>query len=492
MKKTISKLTNKIRGGISNQKLSCYISYLMIAMLSCLFINASRYSFYCADDFSHANAVGVFGENIFELFKASIRYMIEMYRTWQGTYFSMFLQAFLSPINGFGEMQLAIVMVGNVVFFILSLLLLIKEICSFIKIDNRIKAFLSLLALFSILDFKAWPEIFYWFSGATSYSFPLSVTMLGIVLYLKNKNIITYVIACLLSFLASGGSLTVAGTSCFGILTILFVKGYKKCKKKDFIFFGIAVLGAIINTVAPGNYMRHDQMDTSGLHIGVAFLKSINQTILTLEYLLFQTPFLVILLLCIVAGFCISGKRSFNKNQIYKTMGMCAVMPIVTCFPVFLAYAPSTIYFANRCDFVCTFVVIIVIMMISVLSGILLKESGFIKEKGRELLLLSLLVLCLVMPALNESFRYSNTVIYRMCENTATGNFKRYHDEVMNIYKTIEESESADVIIESLPAAVADFQDISTTLSTDSAYWTNQALATYYGKNSIALKQPEQ
>lgn len=80
-------------------------SYIGILLLAYVLIHASRWSFYCADDFSHANGVGVFGGNILELLRASFAYMIDTYKTWQGTYFSMFLQAFLSPLNGLGQFK---------------------------------------------------------------------------------------------------------------------------------------------------------------------------------------------------------------------------------------------------------------------------------------------------------------------------------------------------------------------------------------------------
>lgn len=70
----------------------------MGAILWCIFpiIKASSYSVLAADDFSHANSVGYASKNLGEYIITSIEYSKEMYITWQGTYFSMFLQALLS------------------------------------------------------------------------------------------------------------------------------------------------------------------------------------------------------------------------------------------------------------------------------------------------------------------------------------------------------------------------------------------------------------
>lgn len=468
----------------------CVFSYVMILLIGFVFVHASRWSYFCADDFSHANGVGVFGENIFKLLRASFVYMADSYKTWQGTYLSMFLQGFLSPINGAGEIQMVIVMVGNVVLFILATILLISEICKFIGLDRHIKAFLGFLALLSILAFKAWAEIFYWFSGAVSYSIPLSVAMLALALFLKEKNKSTYVFACILTFLASGGSLEVAGASCFVILTVLFVKGYRNLQKNDFIFFGIAVAGALINVAAPGNYARRDVIDDTGLHLGAALIHSVNQVIRSVEWLLYQTPFLVIAILCVMVGFSIGGGEWFRKTLALKILGMCGALPVVTCFPVFLAYSSSNgAGFPNRCEFVCVFVIVMTAIAVSVLLGVLLKEIGYMKNYRKLLGILGLL--CLLMPQLNDNYKYSNTVVYRMYGNVAVDGFKKYHDQVMDIYREIEKSENQDVVIEALPAAVPDFYDISTSLTTDPSYFANQAVAKYYGKNSVALKPQE-
>lgn len=138
---------------------------------------------------------------------------------------------------------MAIVMAGNVILFIVSAVLLIWEICKYIGLERHLKAVISFLALFSILAFKAWVEIFYWFSGAVSYSIPLSVAMLALLLFLKDKDRWMFVLACILAFLASGGSLEVAGTSCFAILMILILKGYRNLQKKDYIFFWNCCVG---------------------------------------------------------------------------------------------------------------------------------------------------------------------------------------------------------------------------------------------------------
>ncbi len=469
----------------------CIISCIMTGLVCWIFIIASRWSFYMADDFSHANAAGIYGNDIWGLFRASVGYMIQMYKTWQGTYFAMFLQEFLSPLSGFGEKQLAAVMTGSCLLFMAAVILLVREICGAAGMERHVTSVICFLVLFSVLGFRAWTEIFYWFSGAVSYTIPLSMAMLADVFYLENRNMPAYVAACILAFLASGGSLEVAGTSCFGILIILSVKGYKNLRKKDYIFFSTAVLGALINAAAPGNFVRRGRIDSSGLHAGAALIRSVHQVILSFEYLLFQTPFLMIVILCVIIGIYAGGGKWFSKLAAYKLIAMCAVMPVVTCFPVCLAYhlSDGRVYFPNRCEFVCVFVVIIAIMSISVMLGVFLADTGIVK--GYKAAGTVLLISCLIMSVQDEKYRYSNTVIYRMYNSESVHAFKNYHESVMEIYRKIEKDEDADVVIDSLPAAVSDFPDMGAGLSVDSKNWQNQSIAGYYGKNSVALKPQE-
>lgn len=123
-------------------------------------------------------------------------------------------------------------------------------------------------------------------------------------------------------------------------------------------------------------------------------------------------------------------------------------------------------------------------MTISILAGVFLNESKIITGYKEGVIIM--LFLCLLLPIINANYRYSNTLIYRMCSNGSIEQFKKYHESAMAIYHQIGEAQSSDVIIESLPEPVPDFRQMN--LSTDSSYWINQGIAKYYNKNSVAVK----
>ena len=77
----------------------------------------SSYSVLVADDFSHGLTVGTFNEPMFPYLLTSFKFVKKLYFDWSGMYFSMFMQALLSPINHYGFIQLRVVMACNALLF---------------------------------------------------------------------------------------------------------------------------------------------------------------------------------------------------------------------------------------------------------------------------------------------------------------------------------------------------------------------------------------
>ena len=117
---------------------------------------------------------------------ASVNYAVKEYREWQGTYFSMFIQALLSPINNYGMRQLRCIMTVNSLLLFASLLYLIFTLLRNLgKEYLYLKFIIEAMICFMICGYTAYTEIFFWFSGATSYSFLFSFMLIGIACFIK-------------------------------------------------------------------------------------------------------------------------------------------------------------------------------------------------------------------------------------------------------------------------------------------------------------------
>ena len=109
------------------------VCLIVIAVTVVVLTLGAGYTVLLGDDFTHGVRVGAFHVSFPNYLAASFRYVKDLYLDWQGTFFAMFLQAFLSPINNFGLPQLKVVMTGNVLFFSLSLLSLLWVSLSFFR-----------------------------------------------------------------------------------------------------------------------------------------------------------------------------------------------------------------------------------------------------------------------------------------------------------------------------------------------------------------------
>lgn len=460
------------------------ISCVVIAIAVLPIIFTSGYTYLQADDFSHANGVGVYrdrGANLIELFLASLRYSKKMYLTWQGTYTAMFLQAFLSPLNGFGLAQLRIVMIFNALLFILSFLIFIKVLCGCCNIKNEYFSALFALCCVGVFGFTGWTEVFYWFSGSTSYALPLSLCFLGIAVTLRSRKTSGCIFAALLMFFASGGSLEISGTGCFILLGLCIIKKVMhKAEYKDYIVFGSAVLGALINTAAPGNYIRHDAIDAQGLHVKTAVVITIKEVINTCKELCFNKPFLILLAVAFVAGVCI-GKNNKPENKKYLAFIVLwsCITPFVTCFPVALAYCSFP--FFNRCLFVETVMIVTAGIITAVVMGWCVSDKlSIFQVRGISFVLIAFMI---VMPCIKSSWKISELIPCQMWKHMAQNSYREYYNKVLSTYDLIENDENENIFLYDKPEAVPGFPVLN--LKDDMSFWVNTLTAAYFDRQSV-------
>lgn len=109
------------------------VCFMIIAVTVGILTVGAGYTVLIADDFAHGVRVGAYHVSFPSYLAASFRFVKDLYLNWQGTFFTMFLQAFLSPINNFGLAQLKAVMISNALLFFLSLLTLLWVSLSFFR-----------------------------------------------------------------------------------------------------------------------------------------------------------------------------------------------------------------------------------------------------------------------------------------------------------------------------------------------------------------------
>ena len=336
--------------------LSC-IAIAVILIMVITMTAAASFSVLVADDFSHGMGVGAFHVSFPEYLKASAAYARSIYLNWQGTYFSMFVQALLSPINHYGFEQLRWVMVLNSLLFYAALSVL--TLCVFQNIGKEkysVKFWILAILVFCFCGYQSYPEVFFWYSGATSYSIPLSLLFFALALFWKTaekKSIGMCIASALLGIMAMGGSLAVSGTGCF--LSFLFCLYLFLSEKKIPLRHGIIFLtwlaAAGIHALAPGNYARHSVIDQSGIHPGKALYDAVNMASIRWNTFFRSTDLVFLLLVVMLLGFWTGERKADDPNRKYRILvsALALLTPVVTAFPIALGYSSETM--PNRCAF---------------------------------------------------------------------------------------------------------------------------------------------
>lgn len=477
------------------ERIISIIAIISILYMSITMIYATSYTVLVSDDFSHALGVGVYRVGFVEYLKASFAFVKYMYFGWVGSYFGMFLQALLSPVNNFWFRQLKCVMILNSILFYLALVFFAWKALSMNKGEKRfVKLVIIAITVFAICGFQSYPEIFFWYSGAASYTIPLSILLFALVLFLKgfeSNNVLHIVGAVVLGVMAMGGSLTLVGMGCFAafIMCLYYVLKEKSVPIKNVIVLFVWICAAGINALAPGNYARHAVMDQSGVHPLKGLYFSTKMVDARWDYFLKETSFVLILLMVLLIGFMWGKKTDDKRERIIKIVvsfvGL--VTPIVAAFPAALGY--SSDFMQDRVGFMIDFAIILSSIN---LANILGRELlGSVMLGRRKPIAISIILIGFVVLIL-DGFSISDIKVCQVSKRLSDGVYQNHYyacKEFMDSLEEYEEGDDVRISSNAFPTFIDDIYNFS--LSDDPSYWINRAVSGYYGFNSISVYQEE-
>ncbi len=446
-------------------------------------IMASSMTFYRGDDFSDIGTISDGKKNIIELFMASVRNAKNLYFTWQGNYFSMFIFMFIHPILGGGLLQLRIVMIANSILFAIGLVSFSWGLCRREIASLQGRWLLVLCCFLGILGFQSWYQIFYWYTGATVYTIPISLLMIALSMILLSEKKHKYIIAGILLFCATGGNYAVAAAGCYWMLMIVISRFYKhKLKKQDIVLFIVTVAGALINCLAPGNFARHDVIDESGLHFFRAVIYGFSEVVATGERLFLDSPFIIIALIACFIGVISGRKKIVDKTYSWIMIVTASLAPIVTYFPVCLGFSSGG--GPNRCQFVLTFVFVLSAMIILVLLGEIFADyidMSYIREA-----VIIVLLLLIIMPIKRDGWKFSSLIPYQTMMALTKGDIQSYYHSVNRMYDDIRKDENDDVFIYEWPKSVEpEGLFLSLDMDENPTSLRNSECAYYFEKNTV-------
>ncbi len=501
--------SNRVRGKKAAEIFVIIACVIIMMAAVAVFAAGAGYTVLSGDDFTHGVRVGAFHVSLPKYFAASLLYVKDLYMDWQGTWFSMFLQAFLSPINNFGMTQLRVVMVGNALLLLGSLAALLWTGLSYFRAGTEMHGgemeesggkpvgtaksltalrFLVLTLFFlSVVNADVYEEIYFWFSGAVAYSMPFSLLLIALTLFLlmnkencgpRRKKICMGAAAALL-FLSSGGSLAVAGVGCYTtlLLSVVFFLFTGNVSRHNLTVFAAGFAGALINVAAPGNFSRHDGTAGAGLHFGQAGVDTVRMFAEETGRLFRETILGLAFLLLIAAGVYLSGRCRMALREYGIATVFAILTGMVAYFPVALGYGGY--YVPNRCYFIIDAAMVTAFLNLALFLGVCGHRLCGLPSDGRTIavLLYVCLAALIVTPLAKEKLP-----LYRVAHYVHNGSYRDYYDKCVDLYEYLETCPEEDVELE-MPEYIEDFECFY--IDEDEEGWVNQGIAAYYGKRSV-------
>ena len=482
-----------------NQQYAWYIVNILIMLPT---IIAICYEYPVADDFSRLSTLKRYQEN-YSYINSIILFAKNTYFNWQGTYTHNILVALTPEYQQYWVTRVFLIVLF-VAFYISALIMIECVLKRYFGFESRLsKHLISALCGYMIVNSTNSGEIFLWFAGAAANTLPLASYFLSIIFlihYFDNKSKTDLVIACVTGFIGSGGSLQVVGFGCSLLCVVLLFelssefhksKNGKNYKWTVFIPVIVAIVGAVINAAAPGNFVRHASIVSTGdMPVFRTLINSI-YTVIRYIYILFQAYSLSVFLMvvCAISFICnVSYAANIKKTIAITSIGF--LICIVSVFPVLLGYNDSWIAdTGSRTEFVCCFTIWFILLFVCI--SISLELKSFLKEHGTgNVNLNSVLALLLILIALMGSVvKIKTGMSAKIADDLLSGRMQQTSSIMKSIYDELSNSKGNTIVTrKSLPDSVLYVNPIIGTVPfSDNQSWINISIAEYFGLDSFTM-----
>ena len=492
--KNLNQKRKKKAGGLP--EILCLLLILGFAAMS---LYCTRYITYQADDFSYMMSNQAMQEQnpTLSYLHVELSAAWKLYRSWQGNWFTDVLISLLYGLHvyGIGAFRIACFLCD--LFFLASLLYLIYEVSCFLQVQNRRRGWLilSVILIWGGLNTVSPAEEWYWIDVVFSYTVPMTCGFCGIGLYLRSvrENRRAFLVtSAVLGFLGCGGPLNGTAWFCAMYLLIAFLQFLedRKVELRHWLPFWCALVGALLNAMAPGNFIRHDA-ETNGSGYQLLYVLRVTLGHVFLRYRgLIRSGFLVGLCV-IVFAFVFTYQGRLFRTKWNPLFLWCYVFftVYIMIFPFVLAYQLED-YLSDRVGYQ----VDMAAGMLTILCTLYTAEwckarradragedmAGRGLQRGLRLCGVGVLLLNLLLN------KWSDSMIPNQITEVATGRCAAFCEEVNAIYEEVAASEEKDVVItRELPTSrvmkmldVRDWQD----------YWGNNGIAAWYGQDSLVFE----
>lgn len=460
------------------------------------------YSYPCQDDFHYAfEAKKLFNQG-YNIFTMSIVKTVEYYVGFTGCYTSSLLGYFFSGMINCNIMGIRIFeFISAIVFYAaiyVCLYCFAYKIMNFDK-EKVLPLYCVMLAFLNCLICYSDHDDFYWFITSIQYLLISSLILYGVSCFILcmyeediRKQRIFLILSCILGFLGSGGTLSIAAFCCAMFLPV-FLWGFfvqERCRIRSCAVMGVTLIGAIINGIAPGNYKRYGRPVTlGGLYYAVK--QSLRCTLERWETFVRKPVFwIIILLLLAILANCRTGEKRYKYK--FPVVFVLFLFGLITgiIFPTVLGYGYEGYVILNRGNFITdmAFYLFILLGLFYIKGWKDAKYPDFqIKINMDARIALGIIILSLIV--LSRGY-YMQIPVVKDYYDLATGKSKEYADYCIGIYDEI--AASKDRVVEIYRKEVRD----TTSMMNPQFYigyydyeteYANTTIARFWDKDAVYL-----
>ena len=453
------------------------------------------------------------GGSMVDVLRAVGAYIVENYRTWQGTWSSIFLFCF-APVN-WGRGMYAIVPWIAIFTVLAGAWLLMREFLVK-RAQLPVSLFWSLFALTGIFLTQYAPKPragFFWYTCVAHYNIPfliMALTLVGALHFTLDAREghpvragLCYLLL-LFGYTYLGGAsyppvlLSLFGTSLLLLILFFRIKGEEKklCRKRGVMLllpFLLEMAGLLVSMAAPGNHVRggsHFGFSVKNIVMagGEAFLHAITdslQMFLSIRPLFLLVTSSVVLMLCTYRR----GKREFFRHPLLFLL-LAYLGNVSVYLPEIFAGAKVSGGYTDLVYFV--FIITLVLTTVY-LTGFVLEfllerrgENGLRTESRQRIGLIYGIAVVLFL-ALFYRHLIGDSMDYICLQYIRSGAMEDFKAQMADWFSVLENPRIKDVVLE----PVNDDQGpIKLYLPTeDQDHILNRAVAGYYRKDSVVMKK---
>lgn len=473
----------------------CSIGIIICCLSTYLYV--IRYVMPATDDFAISNEIkeGLLIEDSY--LQVSLKLTIEKYLTWQGTFVSTFLAYFSAPFVRMGANGIRIFCGLTILMFMGGLWAFVHSVMKYLIRVERLTSivFVFSLILYLVTNVRNPMEVFYWYVGICVYTVPLICTLLGIhcmIKYIYEERIQSYIGVIIFGMLACGGVLQCSAIICFVYLLVGIWSFFKKheIQKKIWLAFGFCFFGALANSLAPGNFIRHSVIDTTGLPVFSAIGYSLQNVLIESRRLLKETDLPCLAVIIFGVGFWIKDK-SYNmvKFRYILLLFLSTFLGLLaSCYPVALGY--SSAFMEPRGYFILDmFIISGLVLGIWVLGNIMcqwMTKNAYSRWNYNKIFGGAIILLFIIFNIVNP-IREIERPIVNSIKDEKFGYLERFSIMWEDILYQIENAEEKNVVVKSKRIPSPQILK-NPDLSSDSSYWVNKIVAQYYDKESVTIE----